>query len=338
MRQLTLTEDRELQWLDVADPVVEGAKEAVVRPLAVALCDLDQPIIRGEAPIPPPIAIGHEFVAEVVEVGEGVTGVAAGDRVSVPFQISCGECDYCRRGLTGSCQSVPARAMYGFGAVGGNFGGALSDLARVPFADAMLVPLPDGIAPTTAASVSDNIADAWRCVAPQLERDPGAEVLIVGGGALSIALYAIDIATALGAGRVVYIDDDQERLTVAEGLGAEVVDGLADRPAEQFRITVDGSARREGLAFALRAAEPGGWCTSVGILYEPETPLPLFEMFADGVNFHIGRAMARPAMPAVLDLIAAGKIDPTRVTSDVVAWDDAAEAALQSQTKLIVER
>ncbi len=338
MRQLTLTEEREVRWLDVPDPVLGGPGEALVRPLAVALCDLDQPIIRGEAPIPPPIALGHEFVAEVLEVGEGVGTVAAGDRVSVPFQINCGECARCKAGLTGSCESVPARSMYGFGMVGGDWGGALSDAVRVPFADAMLLALPDGIAATTAASVSDNVADAWRTVAPRLAERPGAPVLIVGGGALSISLYAVDVARALGSERVVYVDDDPGRLEVAASLGAEVVEGLPDRPAERFPITVDGGAARESLAFALRAAEPGGWCTSVGIIYEPETPVPLFEMYADGVNFHIGRAMARDAMPAVLDLIANGKIDPARVTSNVVGWDGAAEAVLQTQTKLIVER
>ena len=76
-----------------------------------------------------------------------MTSVAAGDRVVVPFQISCGECERCLAGLTGDCRAVRPGSMYGFGAFGGEWGGLLSDLVRVPFADAMLVPLPAGIAP-----------------------------------------------------------------------------------------------------------------------------------------------------------------------------------------------
>jgi len=106
MRQLTMTADRDVEWWDVPEPALEGDLEALVRPLAVALCDLDQPILRGIAPIPGPIAIGHEGVAEVVDVGDSVRGVVPGDRVVVPFQISCGGCERCRRGQTGDCHSV----------------------------------------------------------------------------------------------------------------------------------------------------------------------------------------------------------------------------------------
>ena len=173
MQQLTMTADRQVEWWDVPAPALQGPGEALVRPLAVALCDLDQPILRGDAPIPGPIAIGHEFVAEVTEVGDDVRSVAPGDRVVVPFQISCGACVRCRAGQTGDCTSVPPRSMYGFGIFGGDWGGALVDLVRVPFADAMLVAAPAGIAPAVLASASDNIPDGWRTVAPHLAAAPG---------------------------------------------------------------------------------------------------------------------------------------------------------------------
>jgi alcohol dehydrogenase len=90
--------------------------------------------------------------------------------------------------------------MYGFGATGGDWGGMLGDLVRVPFADAMLMRVPDGVAPESIASASDNLPDAWRTVAPHLAANPGAEVLVLGGGARSIGLAA-GLAVALGAGR-----------------------------------------------------------------------------------------------------------------------------------------
>ena len=109
--------------------------------------------------------------------------------------------------------------MYGFGAVGGDWGGFLSDLVRVPWADHMLVPLPQGLDPAAVASASDNIPDAWRTVGPPLEREPGAPVLIVGGaGAGSIGLYAAGIARALGSESVTYVDADAGRRATADGV------------------------------------------------------------------------------------------------------------------------
>jgi alcohol dehydrogenase len=338
MRQLTMTADRDVEWWEVPEPGLKGDRDALVRPLAVALCDLDAAILRGIAPIPGPIALGHECVAEVVDVGDSVVSVAPGDRVVVPFQISCGECARCRRGRTGDCQSVAALSMYGFGAFGGDWGGLISDLARVPFADAMLVPVPDGVAPAVVASASDNIPDGWRTVAPHLDARPGADVLVVGGGAPSIGLYAVDAALALGAGRVVYADADDARLSIAAQFGAETVEGPPPKAYGEFAITVDASASHAGLHAALRSTEPGGVCTSTGIYYEQTTPMPLLEMFTKGITFITGRAMARPVIPAILERVAAGLLRPDRVTSGVVAWDDAAEAVGEAHTKLVLER
>src|SRR5207302_1160221 len=120
-----------------------------------ALCDLDHPMIVGETPFPTPIALGHECVAEVLAAGPAVESVAPGDVVVVPFQISCGECDRCRRGLTGSCEPMPDVSMYGFGSFGGSWGGMLTDVVRVPYADAMLIRVPDGVEPVALASASD---------------------------------------------------------------------------------------------------------------------------------------------------------------------------------------
>src|SRR5262249_17095684 len=189
--QLTFLESGKLEWRDVPEPALQGPGEALVRPLAVATCDLDAAMIRGQAPAPGPIALGHEFIAEVQTVGDQVTGFRPGHRVVGPFATSCGTCRFCQRGLTTNCATVSRGSMYGLGAAGGNWGGALSDLVRVPYADHMLVALPEGIEPEAVASAGDNIADAWRTVGPYLAQTPGAAVLIVGGGASgSLGLYA----------------------------------------------------------------------------------------------------------------------------------------------------
>ncbi len=139
----------------------------------------------GATPFPLPLRLGHECVAEVLSVGEQVTRVRPGERVVVPFQISCGSCSPCLMGHTGNCASVPPISMYGFGVGGGHWGGAFSDELAVPYAEAMLVPLPEGLDPVAAASVADNVCDGYGHVAPHLpvllERDSDVEVLIVAG-------------------------------------------------------------------------------------------------------------------------------------------------------------
>src|SRR4051794_20080559 len=102
MQQLTFVGPRTLEWHDVADPTLSTPASALVRPVAVATCDLDLGIVTGEAPLPGPFAFGHEFVADVVAIGDEVRDIAIGRRVVVPFQINCGSCEPCARGLTGS--------------------------------------------------------------------------------------------------------------------------------------------------------------------------------------------------------------------------------------------
>jgi threonine dehydrogenase-like Zn-dependent dehydrogenase len=341
VKELTFTGADAVEWREADDPVLAGDGEALVRPLAVATCDLDSAVIAGRVPIPPPFPLGHECVAEVLEVGDSVSTVKPGDRVSVSFQISCGDCDRCRAGHTGSCSETPRLAMYGL-PLGENWGGFLSDVVRVPYADAMLVPLPDGVDPEAAASVSDNIVDAWRTVGPQLADSPGAAVLIC-GGAGSIDQYSVAIAGALGAERVDYLPGRpgprrEEAVALAARLGANVID--AEAPPDRlgpYPITVDASADPEALACALRSTEPDGTCTSIGIYYDPTTPVPLLEMYTKGITFLTGRVHARPAIPTVLELISAGRLDPVPVTRRTLAWEDA-EALPEERVKTVVRR
>jgi threonine dehydrogenase-like Zn-dependent dehydrogenase len=329
-----------LAWQEAPAPRLASDVAALVRPVAVATCDLDALIVAGVAPFPAPFPLGHECVAEVVEVGDGVTVVKPGDRVSVPFQISCGSCAACLRGRTANCTTVPPMSTYGFGPAVGRWGGFLSDLVEIPFSDHMLVPVPADLASAAIASASDNIADAWRAVGPQLTDEPGADVLIVAGYRPgSIPLYAVSIAVALGAGSVTYVDSDPGHRSLAVTLGALAPEPPFPRRLGPFPITVDGSASAEGIALALRSTAPDGVCTSVAIYFADPPPLPLLEMYTKGVTFRTGRVNARPVIPHVLDLAQRGQIKPELVTTRVVAWGDAPSALLERDwTKLVIER
>jgi len=339
MQQLTYTAPNALQWREAPDPQLSSDSAALVRPRAVATCDLDALIIEGTSPFPPPFAVGHECVAEVLDLGDSVVSLQPGQLVSVPFQISCGQCEPCRQGRTANCSEVAFMSTYGFGPAVEQWGGFLSDAVCVPYAEHMLVPVPPGLEPAAVASASDNLSDAWRTVGPPLAEQPGAPVLVVGGaGPGSIGLYAAALAVALASESVLYVDADAGRRAIAATLGADTLAALPKRLGP-FPITVDASADPDGLALALRSTAPDGICTSAAIYFGEQPSLPLLEMYTKGITFRTGRANARPAMPHVLELTAAGALRPEIITTKVVGWEHAADALLErGWTKLVIER
>ncbi|UXA04309.1 alcohol dehydrogenase catalytic domain-containing protein [Mycobacterium sp. SMC-2] len=329
MRQLTYEDTGRYAWREVPEPQITAPEQALVRPLMVACCDLDVAVCRGRLPLPPGYAVGHEGLAEVVAVGDAVEGVRAGDRVVVPFQISCGTCRECRRGVTGSCGSGPLMAMYGMGPIAGlDGGGFMSDLVLVPYADAMLIPVPDAVDPASIASLSDNIPDGWRTVGPFREELDSLDavdrrVLVV--GRLSIGLYSAAFGAALGA-HVDYVDTDPQRLAAAEKLGAVVHDiAKPDKSWDPFPITVHTTGDVSLLSATLRATWPDGVCTDTGIYPEYKVEMPLLPMYTRGVQFNTGRVSARTVIPRVLELLAGG-LDLSPAVDRVVEWDDAPSA------------
>jgi threonine dehydrogenase-like Zn-dependent dehydrogenase len=336
VRRLELLEGRRVAWGEAPDPRLDGDGQALVRPVAVATCDLDLWMVRGRIPYRGPLPLGHEGVGEVTDVGDAVSAVRPGDLVSIPFQVSCGECGACRCGHTGNCESVGRMATYGL-PIGENHGGFLGESVLVPFADAMLVSVPEGIEPAAVASLSDNIPDAWRSVAPQLESHPGAEVLIC-GGAGSIALYAVAIAVALRASRVDFAGGEPEHRRVAESLGANLLDAEFPERLGPYLVTVDFSGTHAGLACALRSTAPEGTCTINAIYFEPSTPVPLLEMYTTGIHVSTGRVHARPAMDPLLELITGGALRPELVTAETADWEGAAEAVAGHAGKLVISR
>ena len=335
MRRLEFVKPRVLRWVDSPDPAIGEATDAVVRPVAATTCDLDRAIIAGRTPFSGPFAIGHECVAEVVDVGDAPGMPRPGDLVVVPWHVSCGRCDRCSAGHTAHCTAVPRNAMFGL-PLGGDWGGLFSDLVRVPWADHALVVLPTGLDPGAVASAGDNLTDAWRAVEAGLAGRPGAEVLVVGGTA-SIGVYAAAFAVAQGAARVVYADHDAERRRLAAGYGAETLETLDPHRPGEFPVTVDASAHPDGLALALRATGPTGSCHSVGIYFDG-AHVPLGEMYMNGVTLTTGRSYVRPSIPAVLDAVAAGTVDPTAVFSETVEWDDLPEALAELPRKPLARR
>ncbi len=327
MQSLTLLGPRDLAWRDRPAPRLSAPLDALVRPIASAACDLDRRLVTSPSPFEPPFALGHEAVGEIVDLAEDDSPLRIGQRVVIPWHISCGTCENCRRALPGACVSVPRLASYGTTA-GGHWGGLFDDLVRVPWARHNLTPLPSGVDPFLAASASDNLTDAFQAVRPTLTDRPGAEVLVVGGTA-SLGLLTALSAVALGSAAVTYLDVDEQRCAAAATAGAGVVTAEAypDRLDGRFDLVVDASAATEGLRCALLSTRPGGTCV-IRSVYFGEPRLPYFALYGTGISIVIGPPHASPHVPDVLQLIGDGALDPAPALAGPFDYADAVEVLL----------
>ncbi|WP_433516303.1 alcohol dehydrogenase catalytic domain-containing protein [Nonomuraea sp. CA-143628] len=362
MRELTFVRSGRLAWHERPAPRLTEPGDAIVRPFIAGRCDGDilplhrpvsrvmqaglmlgliDPVVRGicgPVPFRGPFAIGHECVAEVLETGPGVTNVRPGRRVIVPWSISCGICPSCLRGLTAKCDTTTRHAgrtlaAFGFGSACGPWGGMITDTLRIPHADHMLVPIPHGVPALRVAAAGDNLADAWRAVIPPLTARGGGRVLILGGGARSIGLYAAGLAAAHGA-TVDYLDESATRRRIAETLGARTPRNLEGR----YDIAVEATSRPAGIRRALRALAPGGICTAVGYYLATGTRVPLMHMYATDATLHLGVSHPRAVLPDLLDFVDRTGFPAETVTTLTADWDDAPSAYQARTTKVVLRR
>jgi len=361
VRQLCFERSGRLRWHPLEPPVLDDPDGALVRPFVAGRCDGDtlpihRPVSRalqagvavgavdgvvaaicGRVPFRGPFPIGHECVAEVTAVGSNVRSLAVGARVVVPWAVSCGSCERCRRGLTSKCAAAPGvLAAFGFGPACGPWGGMVADSFRVPFADHLLVPVPDGVPAERVAAAGDNLADAWRAVVPPLRERPGGSVLVLGGGAKSIGLYAAGLAVAHGAAAVDYVDDDAGRRDVAESFGARAA--APGRGGRRYDVVVEATSRAPGLRQAVRGLAPGGVCTAVGYYLAAGTRVPLMRMYATDATLRLGVSHARATLPDLLDFVHRTGFPAERVTTVTADWDDAPRAYATRTTKLVLRR
>ncbi|MES2818926.1 MAG: alcohol dehydrogenase catalytic domain-containing protein [Pseudomonadota bacterium] len=333
MKELIVRGPGQLAWVDAPSPRLSSSRSALVRPIASASCDLDRRLIAGTTPFKPPFALGHECVAEVLEVGDAVSSVRRGDLVSVPWKIACGDCPQCRAGRHTACTSVPRHAAFGVPA-GGHWGGLFSELVEVPFADAMLVLLPPGLNPLAVASASDNLTDAWVAASRPIAARDEARVLVV-GGTESLGVLAVQMAVAAGAASVDYLDDNDYRRDLAVRSGANVE--LQPVLDERYDVVVSATRDPQALHRGLLALAPGGHCSCIGIIFE-DPKIPLFGMYLCDVTLSVGACNVRPHIPKVFELVGSGRCDPLLVSPTVVPWQEATEALLQPLAKCIVVR
>ncbi len=220
---------------NVPDPQLLNPRDAIVRVTSTAICGSDLHLYNGFLPtMVKGDILGHEFMGEVVDVGQGVTNLKVGDRVVVPFPIACGTCHYCKRGLWSLCDNTNPNAhiaekvlgyapagLFGYSHMMGGYAGGQAEYVRVPFADVGPMKVPAGMSDEQALFLSDILPTGYMA-AEQCGIQPGDVVAVWGCG--PVGQFAIVCAYLLGAERVIAIDRFPYRLRMArDKAGAEVL-------------------------------------------------------------------------------------------------------------------
>ncbi len=235
----------------VPDPRIEHKRDAIIKVTACAICGSDLHLYNGVIPsMKSGDVLGHETMGEVMEVGPEVTNLKVGDRVVVPFTISCGECFFCQRGLFSGCErSNPNHKMaetlwghspaglFGYSHLLGGYAGGQAEYLRVPYADVGPIKVPDHLTDEQVLFLSDIFPTGYMG-AEMCDIQPGNTIAIWGCG--PVGQFAIRSALLLGAGRVIAIDAVPERLALARAGGAETLDFMKDDIYESLQEMTHG--------------------------------------------------------------------------------------------------
>src|SRR4051812_6731270 len=235
MKALCWCGTRDVRVERVPDPKILDSRDAILKVTATAICGSDLHLYNGFMPtMQPGDILGHEFMGEVVDVGREIRNLQIGDRIVVPFCMACGNCSFCKQGLTSLCDNTNPNAeaarkimgyspsgLFGYSHLLGGFAGGQAEYVRVPFADVGHIKVPGQLADEQVLFLSDIFPTGYMA-AENCGIQPGDTVAVWGCG--PVAQFAIQSAWMLGAHRVIAIDRLPERLLMAQEHGkAEVI-------------------------------------------------------------------------------------------------------------------
>jgi threonine dehydrogenase-like Zn-dependent dehydrogenase len=236
MRALTWQGRHDVRVESVPDPEIVNPRDAIIRITSTAICGSDLHLYDGYIPtMRAGDILGHENMGEVVEVGPKST-LKKGQRVVVPFTISCGSCFFCERQQFSACDNsnpaetsdasetlygYPMGGVFGYAHLTGGYAGGQAEYLRVPYSDVGPIVIPDGIEDDKVLFLSDILPTGWMA-AENAEIEDGDTVAVWGCG--PVGLFAIQSAFQLGAHRVIAIDHYPRRLELAKSMGADILD------------------------------------------------------------------------------------------------------------------
>jgi threonine dehydrogenase-like Zn-dependent dehydrogenase len=360
MRALTYQGPYRVKVEDKPDPRIEHPQDAILRVTAAAVCGSDLHLLHGLVPdTRVGSTFGHEIVGIVEEVGPEVRGVKKGDRLVVPFNISCGACWYCQRGLTACCESTNpnsdvACGVYGYSHTTGGYDGGQAEYVRVPFADVGPMIAPDDMEDVDLAALTDALPTGYQA-AEMCDLKGGETVVVFGCG--PVGLFAMRSAWLLGAGRVLAVDhvgyrlefarrwagaeplnfDEVDVITTVKGMtdergadcaidavGVEASGKTMQRVVGVYAKLVGGAAT--ALNWCFHATRKGGRISVVGV-YGP--PFALVD-FGTAMNkcqtIRTGQCSVKRYMPQLLEHVRAGRIAAREVFTHRFPLARAAEA------------
>ncbi|MFE3110123.1 glutathione-independent formaldehyde dehydrogenase [Kitasatospora indigofera] len=349
---------------DVPDARIEHPCDILVRITTTNICGSDLHMYEGRSSFETGRTLGHENLGQVVEVGPAVSKIAVDDWVVMPFNIACGFCKQCERGLTSYCltmQPKPAMAGAAYGFAGmGPYQGGQAELLRVPYGDFNALRLGEDAAERQLDYVM--LADIFPTGYHATEManvKPGDQTLVYGAG--PVGLMAAYSAMIRGAGRVWVADHRRDRLQVAEDLGAIAINTAEQDVAEVVKDATSGLGADNGCeCVGYQAHDPQGqedasltlnglieavrFCGDIGVVgvFLPEdpgggdaqgeleargkVPIDFGMMWFKGQRMGTGQAPVKRYNRALRDLIAAGRAEPSFVVSHELGLDQAPEA------------
>jgi threonine dehydrogenase-like Zn-dependent dehydrogenase len=353
----------------VPDPKILNPRDAIVKVTLTAICGSDLHLLDGFIPtMKRGDVLGHEFMGEVVEVGQEVKNLRRGDRVVVPFTIACGKCFFCERELWSACDNSNPNAWmleaaYGFSGSGlfgyshmmGGYAGGQAEYVRVPFADVGPFKIPEGVPDEKVLFLSDIFPTGYMA-AENCGISPGDTIAVWGCG--PVGQFCIRSAWLLGAGRVIAIDREPDRLEKAAACGkAEVLDltttnifdALKDMTGgrgpdacidavglEAHGASIDdwydraktatfmATDRISALRQAIHCCRKGGTVSIPGVYGGLLDKVPMGAAFGKGLTMRMGQTHVHRYLPRLMNHIQRGEIDPSFVITHRAPLEDAA--------------
>ncbi|WP_251550224.1 zinc-dependent alcohol dehydrogenase [Neobacillus muris] len=357
MKAVTYQGIKNVEVRDVKDPAIKNSDDIIVKITSSAICGSDLHLIHGMIPnTPTNFVIGHEPMGVVEEVGPGVRNLKKGDRVIIPFNVSCGTCWYCQHDLTSQCDnSNPHGDMggfFGYSETTGGYSGGQAEYMRVPYGNFTPFKIPEDceVEDEKLILLADAASTAYWSVDHAGVKD-GDTVIVLGCG--PVGLLAQKFAWFKGAKRVIAVDYINYRLQHAkrtnkveiinfeqhENTGQhlkEITKGGADvvidavgmdgkwTPMEFLAsgLKLQGGAMG-AIVIASQAVRKGGTIQITGVYGGRYNAFPLGDIFQRNVDIKMGQAPVIPYMPFLYDLFSTGKIDPSDVVTHVLPLDQA---------------
>ena len=359
MKALVYNGPRNVTVQEVPDATIERPTDVLVKITTTNICGSDLHMYEGRTDVEPGTVLGHENLGEVIEIGSAVDQVKIGDRVCLPFNISCGFCKNCERGLTGFCLTAnpgSAGAAYGYSGMG-PYSGGQAEYLRVPYGDFNCLRLPDDAEEKEADYVmlSDIFPTGYHATELADVR-PGESVVVYGAG--PVGLMAAYSAMIRGAAKVMIVDRHPDRLALAEKIGVISIDDSKGSPVEQVLEMTGGEGADKGCECVgyqahdpqgeehanmtmdnlVQSVRPTGMLGVVGV-FVPEDPgapdklskqgriaFNYGQFWEKGQRIGTGQANVKAYNRQLCNLIHSGRAKPSFIVSHTLPLRDAPDA------------